>query len=153
MAHPYQGCKIVKITPPAAIVDNSAITTTEVDTKGYDYAQFFLHLGATDIAMTVCKLQESATSGSGMADFDSMDMDGDTDIDGNAATLPTATDDDKFWRWDVDLRGRQRYMDLSLTMGDGTAGGFAVAWVVLWRGNNTPTTSAECGCENILRSP
>jgi len=151
MAVEAQNFKIVKITPPAAIVDNAAYTTTEVDTLGYDYATVVLHIGATDIAMAVCKLQESDTSGSGFTDLTAGDTDGDTDSDGNAATLPTATDDDGFVLWEVDCRQTKRYLDLSITAGDGTAGTFATAFVLLWRGNETPVTAAQRGALNIMR--
>ena len=80
------------------------------------------------------------------------DTDGDTDSDGNTATLPTATDDDGFVFFEVDLRGRKRYLDLSATAGDGAAGTFLCAWAELSRGSQTPVTAAERGALNIMRA-
>ena len=67
-----QGVKIVSITPPAAIVDNASFTTAAVDTIGFGKVAIVFSLGATDIAMTALKLQESDDSG----------MSGATDITG-----------------------------------------------------------------------
>lgn len=133
-----QAVKRVWITPPAAIVDDAAFTTTEVDTAGFDYAKIVVGIGATDIAMVACKVTESDTSGSGHADVSGLDTDGDTNIAGSASTLPTATDDNKFVEFEIDLLGRKRYLDLSMTAGDGTAGTFACAWVELSRAGTTP---------------
>ena len=146
-----QNFKLVKVTPPQVIVDDAAWTTTEIDTLGFDYLTVVLHLGATDIAMAACALQSSNTSGSGFTTPALLDTDGDTDADGNAATLPTATDDNGFVIWEVDLRGRDRYWDLSITAGDGTNGTYATAFAMLTRGDETPTTAAERGALNVLR--
>lgn len=145
--------KIQMVIQPAAIVDNTAFTTAEIDTAGFDYCQIYVAVGATDIAMAVLKVQESNTSGSGMADISGLDFDGDTAIGGSAAALPSATDDNKVFACDIDLRGRKRYLDLSATAGDGAAGTFAVAWAVLSRGEEGvgPSTPSDRGCENILR--
>ena len=62
--NPAQCTKFVSITPPAAIVDNASYTTGSIDTQGYEYLEVFVFLGATDIAMTALKLQESDTDGS-----------------------------------------------------------------------------------------
>lgn len=151
MAVQAQKTKLVSITPPAAIVDNAAYTTTELDTLGFDYAQIVCYLGATDIALAVCKVTESDTAGSGHADVSGLDTDGDTNIDGSAATLPTATDDDGFVIFDIDLRGRKRYLDLSVTAGDGTAGTYLAAFAILSRAGDTPTTISERGAFEVLR--
>ena len=138
MAVELQATKWLSVTPPAAIVDNAAYTTTEIDTNGFDYCVVVVYIGATDIAMAACKVQESDTSGSGFADVSGLDTDGDTNIAGGTATLPTATDDNKFILFEIDLRGRKRYLDLSITAGNGTAGTFATAFAVLCRGNTSP---------------
>ena len=50
--NPLQNVKLVNLTPPAAIVDDASFTVAELDTKGWDYAQIVVQLGATDTAMT-----------------------------------------------------------------------------------------------------
>lgn len=143
--------KIVAITPPEAIRDNSSWTTATIDTAGYDYAVINVHLGATDIAMTALKVQESDDSGmSGAADVTGLIFGTSNNDTGSASTLPSATDDNKFFSFFIDLRGRKRYLDLVMTNGDGTAGGFAVAWAELWRAKDAPRTAAEAGYSQRL---
>ena len=153
MANDLQATKFLSVTPPAAIVDNAAYTTTEIDTNGFDYCTIAVYIGATDIAMAACKVQESDTSGSGFADVSGLDADGDTNTAGSAATLPTATDDNNFFLFEIDLRGRKRYLDLSITAGNGTAGTFAAAFAILSRGGTAPgnTTANRGDVLDVLR--
>jgi len=146
-----QNCKLVSMTPPAAIVDDASYTTAEVDTLGFDYAKIVVYLGATDIAMTALAVTESDTSGSGHANVTGLVWGTSNNIAGSTSTLPSATDDNKFFVFDIDLKGRKRYLDLTATAGDGTAGTFAVAWCELSRAEDTPTTAAKRGAAEILR--
>lgn len=146
-----QNTKIVNITPPAAIVDNAAYTTAELDVMGFDYCQIFVFLGATDIAMVALKVTESDTAGSGHADITGLVFGTSNGIDGAASTLPSATDDNKFFCFDIDLRGRKRYLDLVATAGDGATGTFLAAWAILSRAEQGKNTAAERGCGQILR--
>jgi hypothetical protein len=147
-----QNTKLVSITPPAAIVDNASYTTGSIDTQGWDYLQVVVYLGATDIAMTALKLQESDTDGS-YGDVTGLVFGTSSNIAGSTSTLPSATDDNKFFVFDVDLRGRKRYFDLVATAGDGTAGTFLTAFAILSRGKDQPVTAAERGASQILRVP
>jgi hypothetical protein len=149
-----QYLKVVRLVEPVAIVDNTSWTSQEVDTNGFDYASIVFHLGATDIAMVAMKVRETDTSGTGQADISGADFATATnlDIDGSAAALPTADDDNKFWRVDLDLRKRKRYLDVVMTAGDGTTGTYAVAICILGRAGQGPNTSAECGCAQVLRA-
>lgn len=114
MANHIQNTYWQNVTPSAAIIDNAAATTGEVDTVVLGVkamrATYLVSFGALDIAVTTCKVQESDTSGDGFAD-----------VTGASVTV-AATDDNKIYMIDVDLRGRKRYLDLSLTLGDGAAG-------------------------------
>lgn len=146
--------KLVSVTPPAAIVDNASFTTAIVDTQGFRLARFVVYLGATDIAVAAFKVQESDDSGmSGAADVTGAVFGTSNNDTGSASTLPSATDDNKFFTVEIDLRGRKRYLDLVLTAGDGAAGTFAAAWCELYRGENTPTTAAQKGVSQNLRVP
>lgn len=142
-----QQTKLVAITPPAAIVDNASYTTTAVDTFGFNKLKVTVFLGATDIAMTALKLQESDDSGmSGAADISGAVYGTSTNPDtGSASALPSATDDNKFFVFYVDLKGRKRYIDLVATAGDGTAGTFMTAWAELSDALTVPSTAAGRG--------
>lgn len=137
-----QSAKVLNVTPPAAIVDNAAFTTATIDTKGFRSLTVYVSLGATDIAFTVLKLQESDDSGmSGAVDIAGTVFGG----GGGQPALPTATDDNKVYAFYVDLRGRKRYIDVNLTIGDGTVGGFASILAILERAEESPDTAAERG--------
>lgn len=144
-------CKLVNLTPPAAIVDNASFTVAELDTLGFDYAVIYVMLGATDIAFTAAAVTESDTSGSGHANVTGLIYGTSTNTAGSTSTLPTATDDDEIFAFEIDLRYRKRYLDLTLTIGNGTVGGFAVVWAELFRAKELPISAAERGCNQILR--
>ena len=145
--------KLVSITPPAAIVDNAAFTTATLDTLGFRHAEIIIYFGAMDIAATVCKVTESNDSGmSGATDVPGCVCATSTDIDGTTSVLPTATYDNTFVKFEIPLQGRKRYLDLSLTGGDGAAGTYAAAFALLYYPDTAPNTSAKMGCSEVLRA-
>lgn len=150
--NPAQCYKVVSVTPPAAIVDNAAYTTAEIDTLGYDYATVIAYLGATDIAMAALSVTESDASGSGHAAVTGLVYGTSTDIDGNTSSLPAADDDNGFFAFEIDLRSRKRYLDVSATAGDGTAGTFLTVFALLWRGDEQLQDAASRGFSAILRT-
>lgn len=135
-----QNLKFTAVTPPGAIVDDAAFTTTTYDSKGVDEFAFIIHLGATDIAVAALKLTESDDSG----------MSGATDVSGadfsvSPLTLPSATDDNKFFAVFVKAgRNRKRYFDLTFTAGNGSTGTYATVFVVAVP-SIRPDTAAERG--------
>lgn len=151
MSNALHDSKFVQVIAPVAIVDDASWTTLEIDTLGYNYATIIFNLGATDIAMAALKVQESDTSGSGFADISGADADGGTDIDGVTAALPSATDDGNLIVFQIDLRGRKRYLDLVATAGDGAAGTFGSAVAVLSCGDLAPESVSGAGCETLIR--
>ena len=136
-----QNVKVVNVTPPAAIVDNASFATTTIDTLGFNKVAIYFSLGATDIAMTALKVQESDDSG----------MSGAADITGavygatGAPALPIATDDNKIFGFFIDLKGRKRYLDVVATAGDGSAGTFGACIAELYNGNATSDDATERG--------
>lgn len=148
-----QKTKFLIVISPAAIKDNAAWTTNEIDTLGWDYLTIVFFTGATDIALAALKVQESDTSGSGFADVTGLICGTSTTIDGVTSALMSATDDNKITVFEIDLRGRKRYIDLSATAGDGTSGTYAAAIAMLSRGKDAPVTATERGCDEILRVP
>jgi len=127
--------KYVAITPPAAIVDAASYTTTSVDTKGFKKCRIVAFIGATDIAMTALKVQESDDNSS-FADITGATF----------TTLPSATNDNTFWAIDINMDGsRKRYLDLVATAGDGAAGTYLAAWAELSGAEEMPNSSSEQG--------
>jgi hypothetical protein len=133
-----QNVKTVLVTPPGAIVDNAAFTTAAIDTLGFAKLLIIVAFGAMDIAIAALKLRES--------DDDSTysDVSG-ADFSVSPLTLPSATADNTMVAIHVDLRGKKRYMDLSLTGGDGTAGTYATVLAILSNGSEAPNSATERG--------
>lgn len=132
--------KVVPVTPPAAIVDNAAFTTNTIDTKGFRFLTIIIMLGALDVALAALKLRESNAD----------DMSGAVDVPGAdfsvaPATLPAATDDNKLYAIHVNVIGRKRYLDLTLTGGDGTAGAYVSAVGILSRAEEVPNSAEKRG--------
>ena len=148
---PVQGTKLVNLTPPGALVDDASLTVAELDTKGFDYCQIILILGATDIACTAAILTESDTSSSGHGNITASNFSGQTDLDGNTAALPSATDDDGFFVWELDLLKRKRYIDATITVGNGTSGGYYAVIAILSRAQEPPTSVSGKGCTGVIR--
>lgn len=138
-----QNAKIVAITPPGVILDNTSPTTNVVDTKGFGYMVVTVFLGAMDIAMTALKLQQANVAASSTALTSGADVSG--CVGGTDFTLPTATDDNGFVKFFVDLVGKKRYFDLIATVGDGAAGTYFAAWAELYQAQDTPDTATERG--------
>lgn len=137
------GTKIALVTPPAAIVDNAAVTTGAIDTKGYDHLTIFLIIGALDIAVAASTILNS----------DESDIDPATTLatGGTDYALPAATDpDNETHIFEIDMRGKKRYVDFTLTGGDGTAGGYFVVFAVLSKPQLTPSTATPRGAAQVV---
>lgn len=143
--------KTVLVTPPAAIVNNSSLTTAEIDTYGYDYCEITVCLGATDIALTALKVQESNVSGSGFADISGLVFGTSANDTGSASTLPSSTDDNGIYKFLIDLKNnRKRYLDVVATVGNGSTGAFVTILAELSRASETPVTAVEAGLKQRL---
>jgi hypothetical protein len=138
---PVLNQKILSVTPPAAIVDNAAFTTASVDCLGAGWVTFIVYLGALDIAVAAMKLRESDDDG--VADAYADVPGGDFSV--SPAVLPAADKDNNLYAVQVNMLGRKRYLDLSLTGGDGTAGTFATVFAILSRLQTTPSTASDRG--------
>lgn len=142
-----QNVKVVNVTPPAAIVDNASFSTTTIDTAGFGKLAVYFSLGATDIAMSALKLQESDDSG----------MSGAADITGcvygasGAPALPSATDDNKIFGFFVNLAGRKRYLDVVATAGDGSTGTYGSCVAVLYNGEGINDATERGLAANLIK--
>ena len=101
--------------------------------------------------MTALAVTESDTSGSGHVNVTGLVWGTATNIDGNTSALPSATDDNTFQVAQIDMRGRKRYLDLTATCGNGSAGTFLTAFARLSRGEVSPTSASDAGCNEIVR--
>lgn len=141
-----QNVKYVNVTPPAAIVDDGSYTTTAIDTAGYDHLTLLVSLGATDIAMAALKVQEDDDSALGSpTDITATVFGTATNDTGSTSTLPSATDDNDIFAIEIDLKGRQRYIDVVATAGNGSLGTYASIIGILSKPGIGPSTAAEAG--------
>lgn len=150
--------KIVRVTSPAAIVDNASLSCLAVDRKGFDFARYVFYFGSMDIAVTALKVQESDTLTDSTTLASAADVTGaiygtSANDAGGTSTLPSATDDNKFFTVEIDLKGRKRYLNPVVTLGDGAAGTYVAAWCELYRGENVPTSATQKGVSQNLRVP
>lgn len=103
------------------VLDNATATSYVIDTAGVDFVNIDVVIGATDIAMTTLKVQESD------AITNSTTLTSGADITGlvygaNGSTLPSATDDNKIFSFEINTQGRKRYLQLIAVAGNGTTG-------------------------------
>ncbi|HWE02444.1 MAG TPA: hypothetical protein VG326_08530 [Tepidisphaeraceae bacterium] len=135
--------KTINVAPPGALVNNASVNCLAVDRKGYDYAMVHVALGSTDAALTALKLQES--------DDDSTwsDVPG-LDFSVSPATLPTSSSGNSVYSFDVDLRGRKRYLKPVVTVGSGTNGAYVTVQADLSRAEETPHDAASRGLAGAL---
>jgi hypothetical protein len=148
--------KIVTVIPPQAIIDNAAATTNVIDTLGFDYLELYVCFGAMDIAVSAMKIQEAEVAASATALTSGADITasivGTAALDtGSTSALPSATADNTIFKFEIDLRGRMRYLDLVITLGDGSAGTFVCAYAILDRAEQVPVTAAQKGCAQVMR--
>ena len=104
---------------------------------------FRVALGSTDVALTALKLQESDDN-STWSDIAGLDY------SISPATLPTASDDNHLFSFDVDLRGRKRYLKPVITVGNGTNGAYVTVQAELSRAEQTPHDAASRGLAGAL---
>lgn len=148
--------KIVFLTQPAAIVDDAAFVTAALDTQGFKYVDIYVGIGALDIAVSALKVQESDT----LTDANTLENGADItatvvgtalNAAGSTSALPAATADNTVQKFEIPLQGRKRYLDVSLTGGNGTAGTYAVVFAILKQGEKSPVSATEKGCAQIMR--
>jgi len=148
----FNNFKVMSIARPQALVDNASWTTSEIDTATFWYMRVIVDIGATDIAMGALAITESDSTGASHANVTGLIFGTSTNSAGSTSTLPSATDDNSFFLFDIDLRGRKRYIDLTMTAGDGSTGTYGTAVALLW-GETAPDTAAEYGASQVLQVP
>jgi hypothetical protein len=148
-----QDTKFVHALAPVSL--NGAGTTIAIDTLGYDYCTFVVSFGLLGAAdNTVLKVQEAdaltdantLTSG---ADVTGLVVGTSLNIAGSTSTHAGDTSDGTLHLFEVDLRGRKRYLDLAITTG---AAGLVAVIAILSRAEQAPQTAAQRGCAQILRA-
>jgi hypothetical protein len=123
----------------------NATHSHEIDTLGADYASidvvFSAFTAATTSYASVLKLQQSNTSGSGQADVSGFTI--------TAGAGSTTGGTGAVARFNVDLRGKSRYLTVVTTPGNAAT----IATVArLGKQEDMPITAADMGVNNVVPS-
>lgn len=124
-------------------VATNATHSHEIDTYGNDYASidvvFSTYSAATSSYATVLKLQQSNVAGSGQVDLSGFAV--------TAGAGATTGNSGAVCRFNVDLRGKGRYLTVVATPGNTVA----VASVArLGKGEDMPINAAAAGVNNFV---
>lgn len=134
------------------VLDNATATSYVIDTAGVDYVNIDVVIGATDVALTALKVQESDVA------TNSTTLDTGADITGlvygasGAPALPTDTDDNKIFSFEINTQGRKRYLQLVAVAGNGTTGVAIAAHYNANKVANQPLTNAGKGVAAYLNA-
>lgn len=147
-----QTLKFVGVVFPQAIKDNTEwvgskdSTPLDVDTASggikFNSALVLWTIGATDIAVAEMNVFHSDDD-STYVEIAGLDFITD-------GTAPAATDDNKLFASDIDLRDKKRYLRLDFKAGDGTAGTYGCAHIVLADATEAPNSATERGFAAVL---
>lgn len=131
-----QGAKFVKSIVPQSVTDTDT-NGTGIDCRGFRSACFVFHAGAI-----------------GAADFEDLHLEESSDdssyaaITGTAPTVPSQTDDNKFWVVYVDLRKRKRYIRWNADPGN--AASLLCGFGILGDALEMPNSDTERGVDESL---
>lgn len=131
--------KFARCADPQAILDDASPTTRAFDTLGMSYVTLVVYIGATDIAMAALSLAESDTL------TDANTLSSGSAISGSdfsvSSALPGAGADNTFVIVKVPIRGgRKRYIDATITAGNGSTGSYIASF---WIGEPLIVTATE----------
>ena len=144
--------KVVEAVAPAVIKDDAAYTATVIDTAGFRNATIYCHFGSIDFTVATLKITECATSGGSYTDITGTIVGTANNITGAESAFPSASDDNTFMVFDIDMDSHERFLQVSATAGDGAAGTYMSAFCVLSRFHGASLeTAASRGGDEVLR--
>jgi len=116
------------------LCNNNTFNGTGVEVAGFGQAIVVVAIGATDVALTTLKLQESDDN-SNWSDV--------TDGAITGADLPSATDDNKSWAFNYNVLGKgKRYVRPVLVAGSAT-GAYVHSYAILSEGSIVGTDASK----------
>jgi len=130
----FEGADVIQALTPRTPVNNTAVTSAEVDMQKYESVDFLLNLGTIDAVVDMA-IYSSTTSGGTLVAL--------SDVDSVAAALTqiAATGDNKGYVVSV-YRPTNRYLKAVVTVGNGTTGAYLSLQAIRYRAAGlTPVTS------------
>jgi hypothetical protein len=143
-----QKARYVNAIRPTAIVNNASCTSQVIDATGFAKATVVVSLGATDIALTALKVQHCDTSGGTYADVTGLVAGTSTDIYGTASALPSATDDNGVYVFEVNVQ--KPFLKVVATVGNGSTGAYVSAVALLHSASQAPSSLTGSNALGIL---
>jgi hypothetical protein len=138
-----QNVKYALALAPQSINDTDT-DGTEIDTLGYSYLTIVFLYGASTTAMQNLSLRSSTTSGGTFNELAGSRFGTDASASaGNTPALPSASDDNKVYVWNVSLFNKNRYWKIRVD--PGAAATLVGAVAILSRGAQAPNTDTERG--------
>lgn len=140
------------------VVKNATVTSYVIDTAGCDFVNIDVVIGFTDVAMTTLKVQESDVKSSDTALTSGTDVTGlvfGTSVTGDTgvtSALPSATDDNKIFSFEINTQGRKRYLQLIAVAGNGTTGVAIASHFNAGKLSSQPLTAAGKGVASYLNA-
>ena len=132
------------VTKAAASVAASATHSHEIDTKGFNYATIDVvyspFTAATGTYASVCKVQEHDVTATGQTDVTGLT------VTAGAGTTTGSGDVGAVARFNVDLRGRKRFLTVVTSPGNTVA---VVTSARLSKAEVHGVTAAEVGVNNV----
>ncbi len=144
-----QDFKVVQLIADMT-VDNAAFTTTEIDTKGYAKMAIIASFGNVPANVAAMTVTQSDTTGSGHTAYITVGTT--TDIAGDTTALPTAAGGDgTSLLFHVNLDGKKRYHDLTVTAGNGSGTVTECSAIaILYNAQDCPVTATQRGVAHVV---
>jgi hypothetical protein len=125
------------LTLPPQSINGTDTDSTEIDCKGYNYLTVVFLYGASTADMDNLSLKSASAAGGSYSVYS-----------GSAMDVPTATDDNKVWVWNINLGGKNRFWKVRCD--PGAAATLVGAVAILSRGDQAPNTDAERGVDQSI---
>lgn len=143
MFRDFDRYKILKVVE-TGLVDNTSATVVDVDAggQGAGVVEFLAIIGATDIAATVFRVEESDDDST----YTAVPLAAFT-----GSALPSDESDHTYWRISINMSGRKRYLRFVFTAGNGTNGVMLTVVVYLTQLEQVPANATERGYTGEVR--
>lgn len=130
----FESADVIQALTPRTPVNNTTVTSAEVDMQGYEAVDFLLNLGTIDTTVDMT-IYSSTTSGGTLVAL--------TDVDGTTASLTQipGTGDNTGYVLSI-YRPTNRYLKAVVTVGSGTTGAYLSLEAIRYRAAGlVPVTS------------
>jgi hypothetical protein len=147
-----------QLIAPAALGSSGAtVNSNLIDTAGFDYLEVVLNQGAATASSTLAalQLQEGDSSSTVSAAVTGTIVGTSTALfnaAGGGSNLPSTATNNTLQLFNVDLKGRKRYQQLSLTLG-GSSATYVDAVARLSRAERAPESAACSGANQVFQVP